>query len=947
MSVLPLLAFLALLLPGLALARRLAPAELRGGLLPSIAVSWATLLVVLLPLVVAGYLVRLPAGALGAILVLLVVWGAVDLARAAELRDREARRALLGVLGGAASLATVVIVADLWLSYRHGAILDNDSRVHIARIRFLVEHGLSNADPFVRTPHEYPYPIYHTNLWHALVAAASAVLRLDPMEVWFNALVVSKVMIATGIAYLAWVATGGRWAPWIASAMIVVNRGPYTFSLYPNQLAPWAVLPVAVGVLVRALASQYGGKPGESAWGAWRTALAVGGTAVLVAAFHPMYGGFLAVLATPVAACVALERLSRRRPARAALVATAAVAVGALAFPLVSRALTAEGIDPVVASALESREWRAKRDAMRAEMRRALGGGSLATARPKDADSGTAGLGATGRDLVAAERVPDAVALAAAEAATAQGPADDAAGNALGTEANTGAAPDAGDEGTATDPSAAAADGTDSSKKPIRRHRLIRPTDGFDFYDRGGADADWLARSPWRGFLGGFGGVFWWRVWAALACGGLAAWRLRRIEPILLAGAILAVEAVVLVPPVATMALKFLGAVWILGRFETLAFVLWIPLSLPALAALVESLRPWRAPAAIAWQTAICALAIPLAWFHASHRAPYDWTRYRAEAMKSEGFRVGRQLAGLRRNQAWMNEVIPDGATVLAGTLTGTWVAMLRDASLVASERSSTGVPGGRLRRVHVDEMFSPETDEGRRADLFRFYGITHVLVGGRTPVWARYWTVGGSRGHGHVLLALRTAPDDDLLWLREVMVASAQLDRGNARWALERIEPVVRAHPESAEAWFTFGNALMALRTRPEDAEGAYRRALELDPDEPLHALMLGNALAAQGRHDEAAEAFERAIARAVLESSAAAAAAGAFNKGNSLYQLDRLEEALASYERALSFDPRHAKAIQARGWLREDLGLDPPAQEPPGAEGADPSAPAASPAP
>ena len=164
MSVLPLLAFLALLLPGLALARRLAPAELRGGLLPSIAVSLATLLVVLLPLVVAGYLVRLPAGALGAILVLLVVWGAVDLARAGELRDREARRALLGVLGGAASLATVVIVADLWLSYRHGAILDNDSRVHIARIRFLVEHGLSNADPFVRTPHEYPYPIYHTNL---------------------------------------------------------------------------------------------------------------------------------------------------------------------------------------------------------------------------------------------------------------------------------------------------------------------------------------------------------------------------------------------------------------------------------------------------------------------------------------------------------------------------------------------------------------------------------------------------------------------------------------------------------------------------------------------------------------------------------------------------------------------------------------------------------------
>ncbi|MFM1823630.1 MAG: hypothetical protein RI967_1896 [Planctomycetota bacterium] len=939
MSLLPLAFFLALLLPGLALARRLAPRELRGGLLPSIAVSWATLLVVLLPVVIAGYLMRLPAGALGALLVLLVVWGAVDLARAPELREREGRRAILGAVAGAASLAMLVVAADLWLSYRHGAILDNDSRVHIARIRFLVEHGLSNADPFVRTPHEYPYPIYHTNLWHALVAAFSAVLRLDPVEVWFNALVVSKVMIATGLAYLAWVVVGGRWAPWIASAMIVVNRGPYTFSLYPNQLAPWAVLPVAVGVLLRALAPQRGDDSEEGRRSAWRTVAAVGGTALLVGAFHPMYGGFLAVLATPVAAATALVRIVRRRPARTALLATVAVALGALAFPLVSRALTAEGVDPVVARALENREWRAKRDAMRAEMRRELGGGApLATARPKDADTETAGLGRTERDLVAAERVPDPDARAAAAAAAAQGPADDAAGNAPGAEANSAAAAD--------DRSAASTDGADAPK-PVRRHRLIRPTDGFDFYDRGGASTDWLARSPWRGFLGGFGGLFWWRVWLALACGGLAAWRLRRIEPILLAGTVLAVEAVVLIPPVATAALKFLGAVWILGRFETLAFVLWIPLSLPALAALVESLRPWRAPAAVAWQTAICALAIPLAWFHASHRAPYDWTRYRAEAMKSEGFRVGRQLAGLRKNQAWMNEVIPDGATVLAGTLTGTWVAMLRDAALVASERSSTGVPGGRLRRVHVDEMFSPETDEGRRADLFRFYGITHVLVGGRTPVWARYWTVGGKRGHGHVLLTLRPAPDEELLWLREVMVASAQLDRGNARWALERIEPVVRDHPESAEAHFTFGNALMALRTRLDDAEAAYRKALELAPDEPLHALMLGNALAAQGRHDEAAEAFERAVARATLDSNRAAAAAAAFNKGNSLYALDRFDEALASYERALSFDPLHAKAIRARGWLREDLGLDPPAQDASDAEGDGASAPAASPAP
>ncbi len=914
MSLLPFACFLALLLPGLALARRLVPDELRGGLLPSIAVAWATLLVVLLPVVVGGYLVRMPAGVLGGLLVALVAWGVVDLARAPEPRSPEGRGALLRTVAGAASLAMLVVVADLWLSYRHGAILDNDSRVHIARIRFLLEHGLSNADPFVRTPHEYPYPIYHTNLWHALVAACSAVLRLDPLEVWFNALVVSKAMIATGIAYLAWVVVGGRWAPWIAAAMIVVNRGPYTFSLYPNQLAPWAMLPVAVGVLVRALASARGERP----WSAARTALSVGGTALLVGAVHPMYGGFLAVLATPVAAVAALASLVRRRPARGALVATASVAACALVFPLVSRALTARGTDPAVVAVLETAEWRAQRDAMRPGRQRQ---------RPRDADTSTAGLGAAGRDLVAAEQLPDPAAVAAAEDAARQGPADDDAGNAVAGAGNT-SAPDA-------------APPADDAAPRVRRDRMVRPTAGFDFYDRGGAGRDWIARSPWRGFLGGFGGVFWWRVWVALACGGLAAWRLRRIEPVLLAGAVVAVEGVVLVPPLCSMALRFLGAVWILGRFETLAFVLWIPLSLPALAAVVESTRTWRAPAALGLQTAICAAAIPLAWLHASHRAPYDWPRYRAEAMKSEGMRVGRQLAGLRKNQAWMDEAIPDGATVLSGTLTGTWIAMLRDASLVASERSSTGVPGGRLRRVHVDEMFAPDTDEGRRADLFAFYGITHVVVGGRTPVWARYWCVGGTRGHGHVALTLRPAPDEELLWLRDVMVASAQLDRGNARGALARVEPVVASHPESAEAWFTFGNALMALRERLDEAEGAYRRAVESDPDEPLHALMLGNALAAQGRHEEAVEAFERSIARAVLESNRAAAAAGAFNKGNSLYALDLLEEALQSYERALGFDPLHAKAMKARGWLREDLGLDPPAQV------EDASAPAASPAP
>jgi tetratricopeptide (TPR) repeat protein len=252
----------------------------------------------------------------------------------------------------------------------------------------------------------------------------------------------------------------------------------------------------------------------------------------------------------------------------------------------------------------------------------------------------------------------------------------------------------------------------------------------------------------------------------------------------------------------------------------------------------------------------------------------------------------------------------------------------------VASERSSTGISSGRVRRQHIDEMFSPETDEGRRADLFHAYGVTHVLTRGRAPTWSRYWTVGGNRRHGHVVLVLRSEPDPALLWMREIEVARAQLDRGDAAGAIGRLQPVVRDHPRAVDAWFTLANALMASGGI-EAAAAAYAQAEALEPDDPVHALMLGNAYSRLGRLGEAALEFERCAAIAERQNDAIAGAAANFNLGNTLYRMDRDEAALAAYERALELDADHVKARTARGWLRQDLGLDPPAPESPAAEG------------
>ncbi|MEY2795192.1 MAG: hypothetical protein RIR10_908, partial [Planctomycetota bacterium] len=217
MTALPLLFWLSLLFPGFAIARRVVPRELEGGVLPSIAVAWTAALSALVVPIALLYILgsvspalRVPTGALAIATACFIAWGAIDVIVhvAAHVRKKSggensaSKNSAWNTIGRALipflSIAGAIIIADIVLADRHGAILDNDSRVHIARIRFLLDHGLSNADPFVRTPIEYPYPIYHTNILHALCAIASKLLALDPVTVWFNTLAASRLMIASG-----------------------------------------------------------------------------------------------------------------------------------------------------------------------------------------------------------------------------------------------------------------------------------------------------------------------------------------------------------------------------------------------------------------------------------------------------------------------------------------------------------------------------------------------------------------------------------------------------------------------------------------------------------------------------------------------------------------------------------------------------------------------------
>jgi len=198
--------------------------------------------------------------------------------------------------------------------------------------------------------------------------------------------------------------------------------------------------------------------------------------------------------------------------------------------------------------------------------------------------------------------------------------------------------------------------------------------------------------------------------------------------------------------------------------------------------------------------------------------------------------------------------------------------------------------------------------------------------------------------GRGTALLRLRRFEEavysfDHAIRLRPAY-AAAQSNRGSALVFLKRYAPALQSFdaaiaidPTFAEAWCNRGCVLRELR-QPEDALTALDRALRLRthyveaavgrghvlldlrrPDEALavydQALQWradcvealhgrGNALRVLKRYTDAIEAYDAALRLGAND------AALHYNRGTAFVQADRnLEEALASYERALDLNP------------------------------------------
>jgi predicted O-linked N-acetylglucosamine transferase (SPINDLY family) len=154
--------------------------------------------------------------------------------------------------------------------------------------------------------------------------------------------------------------------------------------------------------------------------------------------------------------------------------------------------------------------------------------------------------------------------------------------------------------------------------------------------------------------------------------------------------------------------------------------------------------------------------------------------------------------------------------------------------------------------------------------------------------------------------------PDKEILNIFQQGLAFHQ--RGQLPQAKAAYEQILRMQSKNFGALHLLG--VIALQTKsPALAEELIRRAIEVDPNVASAHSNLGNALKLLNRLEDALACYDKAIVLApdfVLAFN---------NRGNALTELKRLEDALASYEKAIALKPDFAEAFNSRGIVLKEL--------------------------
>ena len=154
-------------------------------------------------------------------------------------------------------------------------------------------------------------------------------------------------------------------------------------------------------------------------------------------------------------------------------------------------------------------------------------------------------------------------------------------------------------------------------------------------------------------------------------------------------------------------------------------------------------------------------------------------------------------------------------------------------------------------------------------------------------------------------LAAGKTVPADVLR-----LLGQETLRRGDSEGAIRYLEQATRAVPGDAEGWALLGRALH-LQGRKSEAATAFAAAVKLAPQNLDYRASYGLVLGQAG--DLAGAAAEL---QAVTGSDGYKDAAGWANLGWVYRSLDKPQESIAAYRRALELDPKQGQAALGLGW-------------------------------
>lgn len=150
-----------------------------------------------------------------------------------------------------------------------------------------------------------------------------------------------------------------------------------------------------------------------------------------------------------------------------------------------------------------------------------------------------------------------------------------------------------------------------------------------------------------------------------------------------------------------------------------------------------------------------------------------------------------------------------------------------------------------------------------------------------------------------------------------DILESLLSLDRREGRVAesVERIEKAAAAEPESARLTHLHGMVLV-LTGHGAEAESAFRRAIDLDPNDLTPYQSLAQYLAFTGRREEVLSTYEKAV-------ETRPDSAGLLLVLGSLYEAyGDLDKARETYERAVKADPELAPAKNNLAYLLAESG-------------------------